>query len=132
MIKVRSGMQSGFYFVPTRLTVLRMAQIRQTFFSTNPDSSKNCFVPTSSSGSGTWMSLEDAKASHKSSVADSVTLEANPTSVKVGNSVTLTPTVSSAKPGNLTYTYNKISGGTATEVKNADNSLTVTRLSRHI
>lgn len=95
-------------------------------FSTNPDSSKNCFVPTSSSGSGTWMSLEDAKASHKSSVADSVTLEANPTSVKVGNSVTLTPTVSSAKPGNLTYTYNKISGGTATEVKNADNSLTVT------
>lgn len=72
------------------------------------------------------MSLEDAKASHKSSVADSVTLEANPTSVKVGNSVTLTPTVSSAKPGNLTYTYNKISGGTATEVKNADNSLTVT------
>lgn len=99
---------------------------KTNIFSTNPDSSKNCFVPTSSSGSGTWMSLEDAKASHKSSVADSVTLEANPTSVKVGNSVTLTPTVSSAKPGNLTYTYNKISGGTATEVKNADNSLTVT------
>ena len=90
---------------------------KTNIFSTNPDSSKNCFVPTSSSGSGTWMSLEDAKASHKSSVADSVTL---------GNSVTLTPTVSSAKPGNLTYTYNKISGGTATEVKNADNSLTVT------
>lgn len=99
---------------------------KTNIFSTNPDSSKNCFVPTSSSGSGTWMSLEDAKASHKSSVADSVTLEANPTSVKVGNSVTLTPTVSSAKPGNLTYTYNMISGGTATEVKNADNSLTVT------
>lgn len=99
---------------------------KTNIFSTNPDSSKNCFVPTLSSGSGTWMSLEDAKASHKSSVADSVTLEANPTSVKVGNSVTLTPTVSSAKPGNLTYTYNKISGGTATEVKNADNSLTVT------
>lgn len=99
---------------------------KTNIFSTNPDFSKNCFVPTSSSGSGTWMSLEDAKASHKSSVADSVTLEANPTSVKVGNSVTLTPTVSSAKPGNLTYTYNKISGGTATEVKNADNSLTVT------
>lgn len=99
---------------------------KTNIFSTNPDSSKNCFVPTSSSGSGTWMSLEDAKASHKSSVADSVTLEANPTSVKVGNSVTLTPTVSSAKPGNLTYTYNKVSGGTATEVKNADNSLTVT------
>lgn len=99
---------------------------KTNIFSTNPDSSKNCFVPTSSSGSGTWMSLEDAKASHKSSVADSVTLEANPTSVKVGNSVTLTPTVSSAKPGNLTYTYHKISGGTATEVKNADNSLTVT------
>lgn len=95
-------------------------------FSKNPDPSKNCFVPTSSSGSGSWMSLEDAKASHKSSVADSVTLTANPTSVKVGNSVTLTPTVISAKPGNLTYTYNKISGGTATEVKNADNSLTVT------
>lgn len=60
------------------------------------------------------------------SVADNVTLEANPTSVKVGNSVTLTPTVSGAKSNNLTYTYNKISGGTATEVKNADNSLTVT------
>lgn len=59
-------------------------------------------------------------------VADSVTLTANPTSVKVGNSVTLTPTVISAKSGDLTYTYNKISGGTATEVKNADNSLTVT------
>lgn len=59
-------------------------------------------------------------------VADSVTLTANPTSVKVGNSVTLTPTVSSPKSDNLTYTYNKISGGTATEVKNADNSLTVT------
>lgn len=99
---------------------------KTNIFSTNPDSSKNCFVPTSRSGSGTWMSLEDAKASHKSSVADSVTLEANPTSVKVGNSVTLTPTVSSPKSDNLTYTYNKISGGTATEVKNADNSLTVT------
>lgn len=59
-------------------------------------------------------------------VADSVTLTANPTSVKVGNSVTLTPTVISAKSGDLTYIYNKISGGTATEVKNADNSLTVT------
>lgn len=59
-------------------------------------------------------------------VADSVTLTANPTSVKVGNSVTLAPTVISAKSGDLTYTYNKISGGTATEVKNADNSLTVT------
>lgn len=59
-------------------------------------------------------------------VADSVALTANPTSVKVGNSVTLTPTVSSPKSDNLTYTYNKISGGTATEVKNADNSLTVT------
>lgn len=59
-------------------------------------------------------------------VADSVTLTANPTSVKVGNSVTLTPTISSAKSDNLIYTYKKISGGTATEVKNADNSLTVT------
>lgn len=59
-------------------------------------------------------------------VADSVTLTANPTSVKVGNSVTLTPTVSSPKSDNLTYAYKKISGGTATEVKNADNSLTVT------
>ena len=59
-------------------------------------------------------------------VADSVTLTANPKSVKVGNSVTLTPTVSSPKSDNLTYTYNKISGGTATEVKNDDNSLTVT------
>lgn len=98
---------------------------KTNIFSTNPDSSKNCFVPTSSSGSGTWMSLEDAKASHKSSVADSVTLEANPKSVKVGNSVTLTPTVISAKPGNLTYTYNKISGGKATETQNND-KLTVT------
>lgn len=62
----------------------------------------------------------------KPDVADSVALTANPTSVKVGNSVTLTPTVSSPKSDNLTYTYNKISGGTAIEVKNADNSLTVT------
>lgn len=61
-----------------------------------------------------------------SPVAQSVSLTALPETVKVGNSVTLTPTVISAKPGNLTYTYNNISGGTATEVKNADNSLTVT------
>lgn len=60
------------------------------------------------------------------SVADGVKLTALPETVKVGNSVTLTPTVSSPKLDNLTYTYNKISGVTATEVKNADNSLTVT------
>ena len=54
-------------------------------------------------------------------VADSVTLAANPTSVKVGKPVTLTPKVSGSKLDNL-----KISGGAATEVKNADNSLTVT------
>lgn len=59
-------------------------------------------------------------------VADSVTLTANPTSVKVGKPVTLTPTVSSAKSDNLTYAYKKTSDGTATEEKNADNSLTVT------
>ena len=59
-------------------------------------------------------------------VADSVTLTANPTSVKVGKPVTLTPKVSGSKLDNLNYTYNKISGGAATEVKNADNSLTVT------
>lgn len=59
-------------------------------------------------------------------VADSVTLAANPTSVKVGKPVTLTPKVSGSKLDNLNYTYNKISGGAATEVKNADNSLTVT------
>lgn len=59
-------------------------------------------------------------------VADSVALTANPTSVKVGNPVTLTPTVSGAKSDNLTYTYKKTSDGTATEEKNADNSLTVT------
>ena len=59
-------------------------------------------------------------------VADSVALTANPTSVKIGNSVALTPTVSSAKSDNLTYTYKKTSDGTATEEKNADNSLTVT------
>lgn len=65
-------------------------------------------------------------------VADSVALTANPTSVKVGNSVTLTPTVSGAKSDNLTYTYKKTSDGTATEEKNADNSLTVTpTCSRH-
>ena len=59
-------------------------------------------------------------------VADSVTLTANPTSVKVGKPVTLTPTVSSAKSDNLTYAYKKTSDGTATEEKNADKSLTVT------
>lgn len=61
----------------------------------------------------------------KPDVADSVALTANPTSVKVGNSVTLTPTVSIAKSDNLTYTYKKTSGGKATEAKNND-KLTVT------
>lgn len=61
----------------------------------------------------------------KPDVADSVALTANPKSVKVGNSVTLTPTVSSPKSDNLTYTYNKIFGGTATETQNND-KLTVT------
>lgn len=115
---------NGFYFTNSSNDSSDGTNKTNTF-STNPDSSKNCFVPTSSSGSGTWMSLEDAKASHKSSVADSVTLEANPTSVKVGNSVTLTPTVISAKSDNLTYAYKKISGGTATETQNND-KLTVT------
>lgn len=62
----------------------------------------------------------------KPDVADSVALTANPTSVKAGKPVTLTPTVSGEKSNNLTYTYKKISGGTATEEKNADNSLSVT------
>lgn len=62
----------------------------------------------------------------KPDVADSVALTANLTSVKAGKPVTLTPTVNGEKSNNLTYTYKKISGGAATEVKNADNSLTVT------
>lgn len=62
----------------------------------------------------------------KPDVADSVAFTANLTSVKAGKPVTLTPTVSGEKSNNLTYTYKKISGGAATEVKNADNSLTVT------
>lgn len=62
----------------------------------------------------------------KPDVADSVALTANLTSVKAGKPVTLTPTVSGEKSNNLTYTYKKISGDAATEVKNADNSLTVT------
>lgn len=62
----------------------------------------------------------------KPDVADSVALTANLTSVKAEKPVTLTPTVSGEKSNNLTYTYKKISGGAATEVKNADNSLTVT------
>ena len=70
---------------------------------------------------GTWSYYSDSDP-----VADSVTLTANPTSVKAGKPVTLTPTVSGEKSNNLTYTYSKISGGTATEEKNADNSLTVT------
>lgn len=69
---------------------------------------------------GTWSYYSDSDP-----VADSVALTANPTSVKVGNSVTLTPTVSSAKSDNLTYTYKKTSGGKATEAKNND-KLTVT------
>lgn len=77
-------------------------------------------------GDGTAGSKGWEEYSTSVKVADSVTLTANPTSVKAGKSVTLTPTVISAKSGDLTYTYNKISGGTATEVKNADNSLTVT------
>lgn len=70
---------------------------------------------------GTWSYYSDSDP-----VADSVTLTANPTSVKAGKPVTLTPTVSGEKSNNLTYTYKKISGGTATEEKNADNSLSVT------
>lgn len=70
---------------------------------------------------GTWSYYSDSDP-----VADSVTLTANPTSVKAGKPVTLTPTVSGAKSNNLTYTYKKTSGGTATEEKNADNSLSVT------
>lgn len=77
-------------------------------------------------GDGTAGSKDWEEYSTSVKVADSVTLTANPTSVKAGKPVTLTPTVISAKSGDLTYTYNKISGGTATEVKNADNSLTVT------
>lgn len=60
---------NGFYFTNSSNGSSDGTNKTNTF-STNPDSSKNCFVPTSSSGSGTWMSLEDAKASHKSSVAD--------------------------------------------------------------
>lgn len=69
--------------------------------------------------------LEVTQTLATDSVADNVTLEANPTSVKVGNSVTLTPKVSGAKSDNLTYTYNKISGGKVTETQNND-KLTVT------
>ena len=116
---------SGFYFTNSANGSSDGTNKTDTFTSV-PDSSRNCFVPTSSSGSGTWMSLEDAKASHKSPVVGSVTLTANPTSVKVGKSVTLTPTVSGANSDSLTYTYKKTFGGTATEVQNADNSLTVT------
>lgn len=116
---------NGFYFTNSSNGSSDGTNTTNTF-STKPDSSKNCFVPTSSSGSGSWMSLDDAKASHQSPVADSVTLTANPTSVKAGKPVTLTPTVSGEKSNNLTYTYKKISGGTATEEKNADNSLSVT------
>lgn len=75
-------------------------------------------------GAGNGTDLKVEKTVKK--VADSVTLTANPTSVKVGKPVTLTPTVSSAKSDNLTYAYKKTSDGTATEEKNADNSLTVT------
>lgn len=114
----------GFYFTNSTNGSSYGAISTETFYS-NPESAKNCFVATSS-GSGKWMSLEDAKASHKSPVADSVTLTADPTSVKAGKPVTLTPTVSGAKSDNLTYTYKKTSGGTATEEKNADNSLSVT------
>ena len=116
---------NGFYFTNSSNGSSDGTNTTNTF-STKPDSSKNCFVPTSSSGSGSWMSLDDAKASHQSPVADSVTLTANPTSVKAGKPVTLTPTVSGEKSDNLTYTFKKTSAGTATEVKNADNSLTVT------
>ena len=76
-------------------------------FSTKPDSSKNCFVPTSSSGSGSWMSLDDAKASHQSPVADSVTLTANPTPITEGASSTLTATLNTknSSVGDVTYKF---------------------------
>lgn len=59
-------------------------------------------------------------------VADSVTLTASPETVKVGNSVTLTAVADNpASSANLTYKFNKTSGGEATETPN-NNTLTVT------
>lgn len=56
--------------------------------------------------------------------ADSVTLKADPTSVKVGKSVTLTATVENPAT-DVTYTFKKTSGGSVTESSNG-NTLTVT------
>ena len=109
---------NGFYFTNSSNGSSDGTNTTNTFL-TKPDSSKNCFVPTTSSGSGTWMSLEDAKASHKSPVADSVTLTANPTSITGGASSTLTATLNNknSSVGDVTYTFTDASNktvGTAT------------------
>lgn len=99
--------------------------VDNSLLSSNESYTYNPYYSISSNKFGS-ISVEARFKKLTDSVADGVKLTALPETVKVGNSVTLTPTVISAKPGNLTYTYNKISGGTATEVKNDDNSLTVT------
>ena len=78
-----------------------------------------------SNGAGYYISGE-SNNKYEYAYWDASSLLPQETKPDVADSVALTPTVSSPKSDNLTYTYNKISGGTATEVKNADNSLTVT------
>lgn len=99
--------------------------VDNSLLSSNESYTYNPYYSISSNKFGS-ISVEARFKKLTDSVADGVKLTALPETVKVGNSVTLTPKVSGAKSDNLTYTYNKISGGTATEVKNADNSLTVT------
>lgn len=98
--------------------------VDNSLLSSNESYTYNPYYSISSNKFGS-ISVEARFKKLTDSVADGVKLTALPETVKVGNSVTLTPTVISAKPGNLTYTYNKISGGTATETQNND-KLTVT------
>lgn len=116
---------NGFYFTNSSNGSSDGTNKTNTF-STNPDSSKNCFVPTTSSGSGSWMSLDDAKASHKSPVADSVTLTANPPTVISGGSTALTATLTGKVDTDVTLTLTG-GGTTLTEtVKGSDTTATFT------
>lgn len=69
---------------------------------------------------GAWSKYSNVKP-----VADSVSLTADSTSVKVGNPVTLTATAVNPAVDNVTYTFKKTSGGSVTESSNG-NTLTVT------
>lgn len=80
----------------------------------------NCVKVTNWDNSSEWSTYSAAAP-----VAESVSLEADLSSVKVGKNVTFTATAVNPAVDNVTYTFKKTSGGNATEAQN-NNQLTVT------